>query len=405
MLVLNEKEVLSIIKSSFRGIIDVNRKALGLLGANKDLNYDINVPSRIGIPYKATAMNGNTMAPTDVTLFKPAMITRKGTGETSLGIKVVSVRDGNAKIGKPIVPASIMLLDAESGEVKAMMGGTYLTAARTAAGSACSTEIMCLPRIMNSYEKIHGVRKYRALELVCFGAGLQIELHIEALRHCRWPSSIDNPVKLSKLTIINRSKDRAELLREKILLQQSEYEDNGLASIGEVSVLLLDDVSEIHSALSAADIIFTATNTSNPLFDGKYIKSGAHICGVGSYTVRSNCMNLMFIMRGYNFANILGQSSMQEVDESLVKRCHVAFDTNEALRVGDLKSLINESHGILFADLISEEERNPAFYQLPHIFECSFFKSVGTAIQDILTADLIVNEAKLQNIGTSVDMT
>jgi len=36
---------------------------------------------------------------------------------------------------------------------------------------------------------------------------------------------------------------------------------------------------------------------------------------------------------------------------------------------------------------------------------CTFFKSVGTAIQDIITAEQVVKNAKDQGIGESVDMT
>ena len=304
MLVLNEREVLSIIKSSFRTIIDVNRKALALLGARDEssAHYEVNVPTRIGISYNGVTSNTivPTSTPADATLFKPAMVTHSLTRETSLGIKVASVRDGNSKIGKPIVPASIILLDAESGEVKAMIGGTYLTAARTAAGSACSTEIMCLPRLEHTDELFHNGKGHRSLELVCFGAGLQIELHIDALRQCRWPSY--NPLQLRKLTIVNRSMERANSLRNKFLSEQEKYDDKMLDPIEEISILLLNDREEINQALISADIVLTATNTPHPLFEGKHVKKGAHVCGVGSYTVSvmRNSNNSSFVCTFYN---------------------------------------------------------------------------------------------------------
>lgn len=95
---------------------------------------------------------------------------------------------------------------------------------------------------------------------------------------------------------------------------------------------------------------------------------------------------------------------MQEVDDLLIKRCHVAFDTVEALAVGDLKSLGSGNHGKLFSDLIAEDAVNRACYRLSDDFECTFFKSVGTAIQDILTAEFIANEASRRGIGINIDM-
>lgn len=35
---------------------------------------------------------------------------------------------------------------------------------------------------------------------------------------------------------------------------------------------------------------------------------------------------------------------------------------------------------------------------------CTFYKSVGTAIQDIITAEQVVKKAKDEDIGTSIDM-
>ena len=46
------------------------------------------------------------------------------------------------------MPANILLLNAATGEVSSMVAATYLTAARTAAGSAIATEL-CLNHRFN----------------------------------------------------------------------------------------------------------------------------------------------------------------------------------------------------------------------------------------------------------------
>ncbi len=38
---------------------------------------------------------------------------------------------------------------------------------------------------------------------------------------------------------------------------------------------------EENAAVAKADIIVTATNSSTPVFNGKFLKEGAHICAIG----------------------------------------------------------------------------------------------------------------------------
>ena len=66
----------------------------------------------------------------------------------------------------PTVPATILTIDEESGMVTSMIEGTWLTAMRTAAGSAIATEIMA---------------SETAQVLTVFGAGMQADTHIEAI--------------------------------------------------------------------------------------------------------------------------------------------------------------------------------------------------------------------------------
>jgi len=394
MIVLSDDQVWGILKKNFRAVIDINRKALGSLSADASCengNDDASayVPSRIMIPYN----KGSNATSGDCTLFKPAMYTARQTGSeddrdgddtysVTMGMKVASVRDGNANLGKPSVPCTIMMLDPASGDVSAVLGATSLTAVRTAAGSAAATELMCLSRLAppsagtcssnaNEGDAIENAT-YPPLEMVCFGAGMQIEMHIAAIRACQWPSS-DQKLELSKLTIINRNQARALALKEKLLSDGS----NDAKSISEIKILSTGD-SEIDDAVSTADIIVTGTNASTPLFQGKMAKKGVHINGVGSY-----------------------QSDHQEIDNDIVDRCYVCFDTVEAMTVGDLKHLRPSARVRLFGDIIAEGEGITSLDHFQSI-DSTFFKSVGTAIQDILTAEYVVQEARKQGVGTEV---
>jgi ornithine cyclodeaminase len=144
MWVLSEADVKRCLPISVA--IAANRKALSSLLSTED--GGASVPTRIGLPYHSKESSSAT-TPADWSLFKPAAYypPRQGNSENSdtdneilMGLKVVSPRANNAMKNKPTCPATIMLLNAETGETSAVVAATYLTAARTAAGSALATE-------------------------------------------------------------------------------------------------------------------------------------------------------------------------------------------------------------------------------------------------------------------------
>lgn len=254
MLILSEAEVRSCFPVS--AAIRCNRKALSSLRKNCD--GGAMVPSRIGLPYNPG--DSSSSPSTDWSLFKPAAYypTDKKEGDKDaiiMGMKVVSVRANNPSIGKPTVPATVMLLNPETGEVSTIMAATYLTAARTAAGSALATELA----LANNPQE--------DLTLVVFGAGLQSELHIKSIQHV---------VRVKQVIIINRTLERAEKLKAELLQSDSDSEPSS------ISTLVLTDAVAVQHAVQNADVIVTATNTCVPLFDGKLVKPGCHINGVGS---------------------------------------------------------------------------------------------------------------------------
>ena len=371
MRILSEADVRRCL--SISAAIAANKKALSSLTSNED--GGALVPTRIGLPYTSKESHDNdTAAPADWSLFKPAAYyppQQDGSDNTDtdilMGVKVVSPRANNASKNKPTCPATIMLLNAETGETSAIVAATYLTAARTAAGSALATEMAC-----------SGIGD--GLTLVVFGAGLQGELHIKAIQHV---------VNVKKVVIVNRSKDRAEKLKESLLsidAEDIEHDSKTKSPIKDVSIVLLSDKEAVQQAVEIADVIVTATNTCEPLFSGNWPKPGCHINGVGSYT-----------------------PLMKEIDDVLVNRCEVMIDTKEALDVGDLSTLRNNDDGAtkhncigLIGDALTStvefgKDKN-------NNIDCTFFKSVGTAIQDVVTAQFVYEYATKEGIGTTIDM-
>jgi len=378
MLVLSEADVRKCL--SMKSCLEINRQALLSVASDSaaaQVGGKGQVPLRIGLPGPVTASISNTSTGTadDWTLFKPAAFYHHSsnsdnqppnttaaattsatttTNESLMGMKIVSIRSQNPDRGLPLVTATIAVLNTESGIVQAILNGTYLTGMRTAASSGLATQLM----------------RPDLTHLVVFGAGLQAECHIDAIK-----TAIGRTI--PKITICNRSRPRAEQLKEKIRL----------LSFGEsCDIVLLEDKAGVEKALSTADVVAATTNAMTPLFDGSVLPPGCHVNGIGSYT-----------------------PEMQEIDINTVNRSRIIIDTHDAKTVGDLKHLQDvRGHpmallGDMLADTTSDSPWGTNIAGSENI-DCTFYKGVGTAIQDVMTADLVVQRARELGIGTEVDM-
>ena len=139
-------------------------------------------------------------------------------------------------------------------------------------------------------------------------------------------------------------------------------------------VLVADSPRE---AVSRADIVLAATTTKTPLFDGNDLKPGTHVTGVGSF-----------------------RPDMQEIDETTVKRARVVVDQREAAlaEAGDIiipKATIDAEMGeVINGDKPGRENDE----------QITFFKSVGLAVQDAVTAGAVLRAAVEKGLGTVIQM-
>lgn len=315
----------------------------------------------------ATTTTGGTAK--DMTLFKPACYygtsesananDGDSSNETLMGMKVISIRAKNLSRGKPTANATITMLDAETGDITAVIGGTYLTAARTAAGSAIATKACLEERGLMDTNK-------NKKHLVVFGAGIQAEMHIRMLNYIL-------PGLIQTVTIFNRTKKRAEDL-QKVLMNDPETSHLMIHAVD------LADTNHVKEAVGKCDIIATATNCARPIFDWSWVNPNCHINGVGSYL-----------------------PSSEEVDRHFVRdRCITIIDTIEALEVGDLKEVDASSDN--FAGTLGDVLCGEIKFAQRTRAKCTFFKSVGTSIQDICTSDAVIKNAQELGIGVQIEM-
>ncbi len=278
------------------------------------------------------------------TLFMPAHI--KGLNAT--GIKIVSVFPENATKGKPVVPATMILLDDETGEVIAIIDGTELTRMRTGALSGAATEILA-----NKNAKIGAL----------FGTGGQAATQLEAMLEAR---------ALEEVRIYDIDSGRiSSFIKE----QEKKALSKGARLIHSGSA---------DQAIENADVITTVTTSRRPVFSGKKVKQGAHINGIGAYT-----------------------PEMAELDPELLVRADKIFlDNSDAVfsEAGDFIQPI--SSGILKKEKIAGELGKVLDGSTPgrqSESDITVFKSVGFAALDVVAAHEIVLRAKQQGIGLLLD--
>jgi ornithine cyclodeaminase len=139
--------------------------------------------------------------------------------------------------------------------------------------------------------------------------------------------------------------------------------------------------SSVDKVLPVADVITTVTTSKVPVFDGRLVKEGAHINGVGSYT-----------------------PDMQELDEYLVKRVDRVFvDSRDAVlaEAGDL--IIPMKHGTIGSDRIDGELGEVISGNMPgrrSKKEITLFKTVGIAVEDVVVATAAYRRAMTAGLGT-----
>ncbi len=290
-------------------------------------NKQVNLPLRTAIAIDREDATSLTM---------PAYLQH----ENQLGLKVVSFFPNNLRHHLPSINGVILLLDAQTGEPKALMDAVFLTALRTGAVSGLATRLLA---------------KEDASRVAILGSGAQAMTQIDAVRAVR-------PIK--QVRIWSRTPEHAEALAKQL--------ENQI----ETQVY-----STIPYAVKDADIICTSTSSTSPLVYYSDIKENVHINAIGSHT-----------------------KDMQEIALDVMENATLIVDqitaaTKEAgeiirvLEAGNIeaKSLIELGQLLLHPQPKLKDQR-------------TVFKSVGLAIQDISIAEMVYKNAVKRQVGCQFDL-
>lgn len=213
MIVLSQDEV--------KELLDLDALVDAMAAAHEDLSAgDASMPPRIA----AFAQHDGLLG------VMPAYLPSAG-----LACKLVTLFPRNRD--RHTHQALICVFDEENGTPVALMDGTYITATRTAAGSALATRLLA---------------REDARVLAILGSGVQARTHAEALGRVR---------EFSEIRVASRDRAHAEQLAGEI---------GGQA------------VGSWEEALRGADVVAATTHAAEPIVLREWLSPGVHVNSVGA---------------------------------------------------------------------------------------------------------------------------
>ncbi|RHW76161.1 ornithine cyclodeaminase family protein [Colwellia sp. RSH04] len=249
--------------------------------------------------------------------------------EEVIGNKAFTYFPDNAeKHDLPGLFSKIMLFKRNTGEPLALVDGTSVTYWRTAAISALASQLLS---------------REDSKHLMLFGTGNLSTYILHAHLTVR---------PINKVTIWGRSLAKVGNLIDEMSTQYPQVEF--VAS------------SNVDDECAQADIICCATASKTPLFNGELIKAGCHIDCLGNHVVNARECDTTTVQRARVFVDSL-TNTLNEAGELLIPIEEGAFNAQDI--IGEL------------ADMCKKPEILRQSAQ-----EITLFKSVGTAISDLVAA-------------------
>lgn len=276
----------------------------------------------------APLRHAHTLSDTDSLLLMPAWSAAES---GAIGVKLVTVMPGNRKRGVPTVHALYVLFDRNNGEPRALIDGEALTLRRTAAASLLAARYLA---------------RKDSRHVLVVGTGRLARFMAHA--HC---ATCD----IERLFIWGRSSDSARTLAS--LLKQE-----GLPA---------EAVDDLQRAVHQAHIVSCATTATYPILHGEWLASGTHLDLVGAFKL-----------------------NMREIDDDGVARATVYVDTFAGVLAEAADIVEPIARGVIARSDIRGELADLVTGAAPgrtEAGEITLFKSVGTAIEDLAAAQMLVS--------------
>ena len=238
----------------------------------------------------------------------------------------------------------LALYDGKTGAMLSLMQADYLGQVRTGAASAVATRYMA---------------RAEASEIGLFGSGHQARTQLLGVCKVR------------------------KILRVQVYSPNEEHRRRFATEMSKLCEVKVVPVPRPEMAAEDKDIIITATNSREPVFNGHWIAEGTHINAIGS--------------------NFLGKA---EIDAVTVQRCEsIVVDSKDQARLeaGDFQQAL-EDGSIHWADVRELGQVIVGrFTGRVHPQDVTLFKSLGIGIEDLAVASRVFAKAQAAGLGRPLE--
>jgi ornithine cyclodeaminase len=262
-----------------------------------------------------------------------------------IGVKVITVFPGNHGTSYDSHQGAVLLFDATRGALRAIVDASAVTAIRTAAVSAVATRALA---------------RDDAGDLAILGSGVQARTHLEAMLLVR------------------------RIRRVRVWSPSAEHRNAFAELEGRRLGVTIEPMESAQSAVARAEIICTVTSSRQPILKGKWLAPGSHVNAVGSSV-----------------------KAARELDTDAVKKARLFVDRRESTmnEAGDF--LIPKSEGAIGDDHILGEVGEVVLRRAAgrtSAKDITLFKSLGLAVEDLASVNLIHQRATEREMGTWVEL-
>ena len=259
----------------------------------------------------------------------------------ALGLKSGGYWPGNVDKGLTNHQSTIILFDPDTGKLKSLVGGNYLTAVRTAASSAVS-----IAHLARKDAKVLGM----------VGAGHQSTFQLRAALEQR---------RFEKVVGWNLRADKLQRLAKVCQELGLPFEAVDLEQLG-----------------AQADVIITITSAFEPLLMRQWIKPGTHIACMGTDTKGKQEVDAALLGAASVFSDEIAQSiTIGEAQHA------IASGTIKAQDIVPIGEVINGVH----PGRVSDEE-------------ITLFDGTGVGLQDLAVAQAATILAQEQGLGHLISL-
>jgi ornithine cyclodeaminase len=259
----------------------------------------------------------------------------------SYGLKAVCIFPANAARGIDLHQGGVLLFDGETGELRALVDASAVTATRTAAVSAVATRALA---------------REDARELAILGAGVQARAHLEAMAAAR---------PFERARVWNRTAERAETFAAEA---QAPFP--------------VEAAESAEAAVRDADVVVTATSSVEPIVERGWLAPGAHVNAVGSSIPTARELDADTVAAAALFAD--ARESMVNEGGDYLFAVREAGIGPEHIRAELGEVLIGSAEGRRADE------------------EVTVFKSLGLAAEDLAAAEHVYARAQADGAGVSV---